>query len=210
MAFTLTTATTQVRALLNEASAYFWTDAEIQAWIQQGCIDWSEKTLGIIKEDTITLATSTYKYSTSTNDYIDNAIQCLYAEYNSKALQRVTLNQMRGHNQTALASDSYPKYYYDTYDGLTYKLFIGPTPSATYNTETMTVLFAVRTDDITEIPYEYQQTIFLYAAAKAHAKDRQFGDSKLMWQQYINNLSFSRVDRIAVDAQTPLETFRIK
>jgi hypothetical protein len=208
MAFTLATSITEVRAILNEASAYFWSDTEITNWIKQGCLDWCEKSLGLIKEDTVTLATSTYKYTTSTNSFIDNAIQAINVEYDGKALRRITWDQMRGHNALVLASDSYPKHYFDTYNGTTYTLYIGPTPSATYNAETLTVLWAIRSDDITEIPYEYQQTIFLYAASKAHAKDRQFGDAKLMWQQYINNITFSRTERIVNDQTADLGLFR--
>ncbi len=87
---------------------------------------------------------------------------------------------------------------------------MGPTPSATYNGDLLTVLFAMRTDDITELPYEYQQIIFLYAASKAHAKDRQWGDAKLMWQQYTNNIGFARGNNDATDIQTPTGNFRIK
>ena len=210
MAFTLATSITEVRAILNEASTYFWSDTEITNWIKQGCLDWCEKSLGLIRSDTVAIVTAQYKYSTSTTSYIDDAIQCVHAEYDSIALQRITLAQMRGHNQITLATDSMPKYYYDTYDGLTYTLYLGPTPTATFNTELVTCLFACRTDDITEIPYEYQQTIFLYAASKAHAKDRQYGDAKLMWQQYINNISFSRVDRETGDQQVTLDKFRIQ
>jgi hypothetical protein len=210
MAFTLATSITEVRALLNEASTYFWSDTEITNWIKQGCLDWCEKSLGLIKEDTIALVTNQYQYTTSTNSYIDDAIQCIYCEHNNIALQRISLPQMRGHNQITLATDSMPKYYFDTYDGLTYTFYVGPTPSSSFNAELLTVRWASRTDDITTIPYEHQQTIFLYAASKAHSKDRQYGDATMMWQQYINNISFSRVDRETGDQQTPTDAFRIK
>jgi hypothetical protein len=124
MAFTLATSITEVRALLNEASTYFWSDTEITNWIKQGCLDWCEKSLGLIKEDTIALVTNQYQYTTSTNSYIDDAIQCIYCEHNNIALQRISLPQMRGHNQITLATDSMPKYYFDTYDGLTYTFYV--------------------------------------------------------------------------------------
>lgn len=210
MAFTEATATTEVRALLNEASAYFWSDTEIQNWLKQGCLDWCEKSLGLIREDTITLATSTYKYTTSTSSYIDDAIQAINVEHNNKAIQRITFDQMRGHNQIVLATDSPPKHYYDTYDGTTYTFYIGPTPSVTYNTQALTVLWACRSELIADIPWEYQPTIFLFAASKAHAKDRQYGDAKLMYQQYINNITFSRIERIQNDMQVETNTYRVQ
>jgi len=39
MTVTLLTARTEVRALLDETTATFWTDAQINSWINQGCSD---------------------------------------------------------------------------------------------------------------------------------------------------------------------------
>ena len=39
MTYTLAQAETQVRSLLDEASPQFWSSAEIQSWINQGCQD---------------------------------------------------------------------------------------------------------------------------------------------------------------------------
>jgi hypothetical protein len=209
MTFTLTTATTEVRALINEASASFWSDTEIQNWIKQGCLDWCEKSLLYIKEDTLTIVTNQVQYTTSGNSDIDNAIRVLHAEHNNKALQRTTFEQIRGHNAPTLASDPAPKYYYDQYDGLTFTVYIGPKPSSTYNGESISCLFAMRTDDITLLPYEYQPHIFLFAASKAKIKERQYQESSLMWQQYINNIMFARRDSLEQEQMTT-DKFRIQ
>jgi hypothetical protein len=209
MAFTLATAVAEVRTLINEKTASFWDDADIENWIKQGCLDWCEKSRLHIKSDTIALVTNQYTYTASTGSYIDNAISTLHAEFNNKALQRCTFEQLRGHNEMALATDPAPKYYYDQYDGLTFTFYVGTTPSATYNTQLISILFAMRTDDITELPYEYQQTIFLYAASKAKVKERQWQEAALLWQQYINNITFARRDSLE---ETPMTTdkFRIQ
>ena len=57
MAFTLAQAITEVRALLNEDTASYWSDTNITSWIQQGCLDFTEKSLLLVCKDTITLAT---------------------------------------------------------------------------------------------------------------------------------------------------------
>lgn len=209
MAYTLATAVTEVRALINEATASYWTDSELQEWIKQGCLDWCEKTLLLTKDDTITLATDTYSYTTSGSSYIDSAHMVTYAEYNNVALQRVSQEQMRGHNAMKLASDPAPKYYTETWDGTDLAVLIGPTPSATYNGQTVTVEFAMVTDDITELPYQFQQHVFLYAASKAKNKERQYGEARLWWQQYQNNVSFARRDS-AEHGQKPTDDFRIR
>lgn len=56
MAVLMSTAITEVRALLNESSPAFWTNAQIQSWINQGCEDvarraeilWQEANLNIV------------------------------------------------------------------------------------------------------------------------------------------------------------------
>lgn len=202
MAFTLSTSITEVRYLINENTASFWSDTEIEGWIKQGCLDWSEKTLLVTHEDTITLATNTYKYTSSVSSYIDNAIRTLHAEYNNRALKRLTFEEIRGHHQMVLADNENPEYFYDKYNGLTFTFYIGDTPSATQNNITVSVIFAVRTDDITKIPYEYQSNIFNFAASKAKSKERQWQEAQLFWQIYLNNISFSRQDKLEIPEQT--------
>ena len=56
MSVLMSTAITEVRALLNESSAAFWTDAQIQSWVNQGCEDvarraeilWQEANLNVV------------------------------------------------------------------------------------------------------------------------------------------------------------------
>lgn len=56
MAVLMSTAITEVRALLNESAAAFWTNAQLQSWINQGCEDvarraeilWQEVNLNVV------------------------------------------------------------------------------------------------------------------------------------------------------------------
>jgi len=65
MAYTLTTATTEVRQLINEETTGFWSDTEIQNWIKMGCIDTSTKTQCVKHRDYFALATDTQVYEPS-------------------------------------------------------------------------------------------------------------------------------------------------
>jgi len=202
MAFTLLDSISEIRYLINEEIPSYWSDTEIISWLAQGCLDWCEKTLLLTREDTITLATSTYKYTTSGSSFIDDAIRTLHAEFDGKALKRLSYEQIRGHNKMVLSTDEDPEYFYDKYDGLIFTFYIGDVPSATQDAKDVTVLFAVRTDDITEIPHEYQANIFNYAASKAKMKERQWQEAQLLWQIYLNNLGFARKDKVEIPVQT--------
>jgi hypothetical protein len=54
----MSTAITEVRALLNESAPAFWTDAQLQSWINQGCEDvarraevlWQEAELNVVAD----------------------------------------------------------------------------------------------------------------------------------------------------------------
>lgn len=56
MSVLMSTAITEVRALLNESSPAFWTNAQLQSWINQGCEDvarraeilWNECNLNVV------------------------------------------------------------------------------------------------------------------------------------------------------------------
>ena len=202
MAFTLSSSVTEVRSLINEPTASYWSDTEIESWIKQGCLDWCEKTLLLTQEDVITLATDTYRYTASTGNYINNAIRTLHAEHKGIALKRLTYEEMRGHTQMALATDEDPRYIYDKYNGLVFTVWIGDTPSVEQNGDSINVIFALRTDAIAELPYEHQSTIFNYAAAKAKMKERQWQEAQLLWQMYLNNVAFARKDKLEIPEQS--------
>jgi len=209
MAYTVSSATTEIRTLINEDTPAFWSDDDIEEWIKQGCLDWSEKSLLHTKRDTITLSSGTTIYTTSASSEIDDAIRVVHAEYNGVALQRVSYEQIKGHNARALATTKTPSYYFDIYNSTQFTVHIGPTPSATEDGQTVTLYFAKRTDDITMIPYEYQPHIFLFAASKAKMRERQYQEAQIYYQNYINNIAFARQDSLQRGVQ-PSRLFRIE
>ena len=209
MAYTLSTAITEIRALINEDTPSFWSDADLTEWVKQGCLDWSEKSLLLLAEDTITLVDGQHQYTTSDGSHIDTATRTIHAEYNDVAIQRISFEQIRGHNSKKISGSKVPTYYFDMYNGTTFTFYIGPTPDSTIAGNKITCYFAQKTDDITKIPYEYQQTVFLYAASKAKFRERQYQEASLYYQQYINNITFARQDSLQRGIQ-PTASFRIQ
>ena len=62
MAYTLTQSVTQVRSLLDEATAQFWTDAELESWINQGCQDVARRAETLWQEVTINVTPLVQNY----------------------------------------------------------------------------------------------------------------------------------------------------
>lgn len=207
--WSLSTSVTAVRTLINEDTAGFWTDTELENWIKEGTLDWCAKSLLMVYHDTITLVSGQQTYTTSTSNLINSSIRTLHASYDNVALQRVSYEQIMKHNARSLSSDATPAYYFDIYNGTSMTFYVGPTPTDTEAGNTIAVIFAYATDEFTLVPWEYQPTIFLYAAHKAKLKERQYQEAYLYYQQYINNIVFSRADNINRGVQT-VDAFRIR
>ena len=62
MAYTLAQSVTQVRSLLDEATAQFWTDAELESWINQGCEDVARRAETLWQEVTINVTPLVQNY----------------------------------------------------------------------------------------------------------------------------------------------------
>ena len=62
MTYTLTAATTEVRSLLAETTAAFWTDAQIQSWINQGCQDVARRAENLWEEVNINVTALNQMY----------------------------------------------------------------------------------------------------------------------------------------------------
>ena len=63
MAVLMSTAITEVRTLLNESAAAFWTNAQLQSWINQGCEDVARRAEVLWQEATITVAANQQYYN---------------------------------------------------------------------------------------------------------------------------------------------------
>lgn len=186
MAYDLTAATTNVRYILNESTAAFWSDAEIQAWIKEGVIDLSSKLLCVTDSDTITLVEDQYVYNSGDHAWIGDCIKPKFAWYVDATVGPIGMQKIEpfqfGHEQTA--DTGAIKYYY--YDSTSRDMYILPVPDSTAAADTVGVIYSKETDDITALKDEYQILIFTYAAFKARLKERLYSDASFLWQQYMN------------------------
>ena len=102
---TLANIRTEVRALLNEATASFWSDAQIDEWLAQASLDTSVKTHCVETTGTVTLVQGTVEYALPTTfanpaitDTEARVIQ-LYGAYLSNVGFLRTRPQVWGHQQ---------------------------------------------------------------------------------------------------------------
>ena len=195
MSLTLANAVTEVRDVLNEASAEFWTDAQITKWIQEGTRIFSSKTL--LVEDTQVLdplISNTLVYTAAEETWIGNTLEIYAAIYDNgsnvyKGLVKVHPKQI---GNLALGTTGPPKYYclHDR------SIYIWPLPSASVvSSGQISFLIAIETDDITDLEDEYQHLPVLYATAKAKQKDQKFAEAGSLMSQFFQELNFERTDK---------------
>lgn len=194
MAYTAATARSRVREFINEDTADFWTDTEIDEWIKMGCLDISTKTLVVKHRDYFTLATDTEVYdasdfNTNTSDVIVSVQYAWYQDdMNAVSLQKIRPDQF-GHVQFQDAGP--PKMFFED-NG---EIFVWPVPTSSENGNKINLIYAYASDDITDLRYNYQIMAIWFAVSMAKAKDEQFGQAS-MWQRiYANALQFERNDK---------------
>jgi len=172
----------EVRNILNEPSALFWSDDEINEWIDQAAVDISSKAMCVEASGTITLASGTLEYTEPTD-----CIKVYAVVYSNRGLLKIHPRQLA--RITATASGA-PQYYYH-FGG---KIGIYPVPGASESGGSVTILYSQETDDITDVPDEYQPYAILFAAARAKLKDQKFDQATQLTVQYLNSLIFHRQD----------------
>lgn len=195
MALSLNDAITEVRYGLNEATAAYWTDAEITDYIQEGCRVFSSKSLLVEDtQDIDPLIAGQLYYDSSDETWIGDCLEIHTALYddgssNYKGLIKIQPKQI-GHATTF--EDGDPKYY-SLFDR---KIFVWPlTTAGIAGTGIITVLYAKETDDITAINDEFQHLPIMYAVAKARFKEKDFGGYTQIMTQFYTEVGSERSDK---------------
>jgi hypothetical protein len=102
----MTEAITEVRALLAESSAAFWSDTQLQSWINQGCEDVARRAEILWEQENITVVPLTAIYSFS-NDFL-NCHRAQFALDNSDQIYNMEYHAYNGMSSGAFSRISPP------------------------------------------------------------------------------------------------------
>lgn len=172
----------EIRAILNEPSPVFWSDAELENWLEQATIDISSKTLCLETSDTVTLVSGQLEYTEPTG-----CIKVYAAHFDDTGLLKIHPRQIA---HTTEVETGAPQYYYH-FAG---KVGLYPICDAGHAGEDVTVFFSKESSTFTDLPNEYQPYAILFAVARAKLKDLKFAQSAQIMGQYLNALLFHRQD----------------
>lgn len=197
MSYTTETAVTQVRSILNEATAVFWTDDELQNWLAEGTLLFSTISLCVEADDELTLVANQLRYDSGDESFIANVVELYGAYYNDQSNNFAGMiaahPRMLGHLDTFTAGD--PKYIMLH----NHNIYIWPLTTAAIVTAggTVQVLYSKATNDIEDLPDEFQLYPIIYAEAKAKQKDRREAEASALFSQFFSMANFERADKHA-------------
>ena len=156
------------RVLLNEPTASFWSDEELNNWTIVGSSVCALKGLGVIKQDTITLATDTMTYTALTTGGAGGVAKMLFvvaANYDTvyRGLRRINpISMYHKVNKTAGPPDDF--WHLNTIFG------VYPIPTSSENNKLVTVWYSETADDIADLPVYHQHFPIWYAVSMAYHK----------------------------------------
>lgn len=211
MSLTLLNAVEEVRNILNEDQAAFFTDSEIQRWVQEGCRIFSAKSLLVEDtQDLDPLIAGQLSYSSTDEPWIANVLEIYSAIYYNGTTGKYK-GLIKEHprmigNQATYTSGS-PKYYSQH----NRNIYIAPltTTARVSAGDKITFLYAKITDDITALTDEYQHLPIIYASAKCKQKDQKFAEATSFMSQFYQELAFERQDKHGREEDS-LDMFKTK
>lgn len=194
-----TEARQQVRSLLNEPTASFWSDEEINNWVLEAIIDISSKTLCVKKVDTIALVEDTLTYTAMVSGgagsvaLILRVYAALYGKSDGstdyKGLECVKPWQLQ-HLPNKVAGPPSYYFHFNTVFG------VYPLPTLTEQTAScvIQVYYSGVSETIGDIPSYYHPFIVKFAAAMALFKAKQWQAGNLLYSDYMNMIQYHRAD----------------
>jgi len=198
-ALTRTAVRTRARALLNEPTARFFTDTEINSWIDDAVSDISIKTYCSQTRGTAFATVSgTNAYAWPTTVDATTSITVLHVktivDSNNVSLEPVTIDMMGRVNDTET-----PKYIL-----WERKIIFTPTPTAVYTYTPYLLLEARQTAaGSINLPLPYQHLTVLFVTAMGKAKRRDMDNASTYFQTY--NAEINRIYQQLTGTYGPID-----
>lgn len=189
MTVTLATARGEVRSLLDEPNAQFWSDAEINSWLNQGAQDIAREAQALWMQTNVTAVVNQQYYQLPTDflgvHRIDFAINNSDQVYNLEFRGIKTMDEIWGILQHLPAAFPQAFYIWNSSGSAGGEPYFGTYPVVA-DTGTFTVYYyrnaipALSDGTLLDVTPAYEDIAYNYAVAKAKQKDRD-----PTWQDYM-------------------------
>lgn len=185
MALVVATMTTATRDLLNESTAAYYTDAEIQRWLAEAALEISGVVKCVEATTELALADATDHYALPTTSWEVLHVQHLPTR---RGLRKLTPSMAGARDP--VVSDDQPTGWWE-WNGT---LYVEPVPTPAAAGDHLRVYYAELTNAITQLPEAFYADVLSYALYRGLQKDRRYGDAAQAFAAFVNGLAFKRVD----------------
>jgi len=188
---------TNARYILNDtdSSSYFWSDAELLVWLNDGQKDIAGKAQCYETTESVTLSSGLLEYAISTAYLKIKAVIYTDTDGVKIALERGTPDDIGKTGQSFDPSTLREPHYWYEFGG-----YVGVYPAvATVSGETLTLYLVQRPTDLAStgtllLPAQYDKALTLYIVAQALMKDRQNAKYSQAKADYDAEMSLYRQD----------------
>jgi len=196
----MSTHITRARSYLNEATASFWTDAELLIWGNDGTLDIVARTHCLESIETEQLIVNTMSYALASPFLFIRAVVYTQAAGVERGLIKGNLQSI-GH----VKGSGEPIYWCQERDNVV----VYPKPDASHSgagfdidVYTVTRPTAIAASETVLVPACYDNALTMYIAAQGFLKDSQFGRAELFMRAYYAELDRYRQDFVLVPKET--------
>ena len=185
------TIVTNARTYINEASAVFWSDAELLVYLNDGMVDIATRARCLEDTETISLVADQIEYAPTSTFLAITAVQ-----YSTTTYTKGLLPGSPKEVGLAVGEDSVaePVYWYEWNDR------VGAYPALSSVTSETIVLYAISlpstltADEDVTTPAIFDRALTLYTAAQALYKDKKFGQAGRYMAEYMEEIERFRAD----------------
>ncbi len=178
MAVTLTQALSEVRSLLDEPNPQFWSNAELQNWINQGCENFAQRTRTLRTVETLPVVAGTQNYTTPGDQYAVYRIEFQPTQTGNVFIYPLDFLGYNEMDQTWGVYQTFPAAWPQAFTlwgnppNLTIRLFPVPDQAGVLNVFGYREPVATTTGTSpVDVLQGYEEAIYEYAAYKAKRKD---------------------------------------
>ena len=185
MPYSLADLRTRTRDLLNEDTAAFFTDAQLDRFLADAALDISGVVRCVEDSTLIELALNDIDYALPTD-----CIEVVHVQdaATGRGLPKITAT-MGGHSSSDTEGDTALRYFV-----WERTLFVEPSPNAAAVGKTLRVFYFRETTDVTLLPQYAQHLAVSYACTLAKLQDKLPGEAAVFWSMYTNGVAFRRTD----------------
>ena len=182
---------TNARFYINEASASFWSDAELLVYLNDGMVDIATRTRSLEDTETITLVANQIEYAPVSTFLAITAVQ-----YTTTSYVKGLLPGSPKEVGQSVGTDSVgePTHWYEWNDK------VGVYPALSSVTSEAIILYAISlpsaitsAQDVTT-PAIFDRVLALYIAAQALYKDKKFAQAGRYMAEYMEEIERYRAD----------------